>query len=111
MRLGQASGVLYMGDERAERSVVDFQVSAEIAPNTARNFFCAGHPSADRALAHAEIARERCLPFLAVEENADLSKKKTIFAQEGVLPSSSAGPIPIRSKAAFCLVPPVRQGK
>ena len=60
---------------------------------------------------YAEIARERCLPFLAVKENADLSKKKTIFAQQGLLPSSSAGPIPIRSKAAFCLVPSVRQGK
>ena len=93
MRL-KASGQLHLGDERFKRSVVNFKVRAEIAPNTVRDFFCPGHPSTHRALAHTEIARERCLPFLAVEENADLSKKKTIFAYEGLLPRFIGGANP-----------------
>ena len=97
MRL-KASGQLHLGDERFKRPVVNFQVRAEIALNTARNFFCPGHPSTHRALTHTKIARERCLPFLAVEETANLSKKKTIFAQEGLLPSfvGGANPLPKR---------------
>jgi hypothetical protein len=100
MRLSQTSRVLYLGDERSERTVVNFQVSAEIAPNAAWNFFSTGHPSAHRALVNAKIARQMCLPLFAVEENANLLKKKTIFAQEGLLPSFVGGANPL-PKAEF----------
>src|SRR5579864_1993531 len=99
-----------MLDERPECSIVDFQTSDQIAPNTRRNFFGTGHPSAQGALVHTQVARERRLPLLAMEETADLSKENSaVFAHEGLQPRFIGGANPLPKHRRHNPAKPSRQ--